>query len=55
MNLSLLIILPLVTVVAVLFCRNLSGIRWISFIGVAVQLVLAFVLLGLYWKAPGRW
>jgi len=51
MNLSLLIILPLVTVVAVLFCRNLSGIRWISFIGVAVQLVLAFVLLGLYWKA----
>ena len=51
MNLSLLIILPLVTVVAVLFCRNLSGIRWISFMGVAVQLLLAFVLLGLYWKA----
>jgi NADH-quinone oxidoreductase subunit M len=51
MNLSLLIILPLVTVVAVLFCRSLSGIRWISFTGVAVQLVLAFVLLALYGKA----
>jgi len=51
MNLSLLIILPLVTVVAVLFCRSLSGIRWISFTGVAAQLVLAFVLLALYWKA----
>jgi NADH-quinone oxidoreductase subunit M len=51
MNLSLLIILPLITVVAVLFCRSLSGIRWISFTGVALQLVLAFVLLALYWKA----
>jgi NADH-quinone oxidoreductase subunit M len=51
MNLSLLIILPLITVVAVLFCRSLSGIRWISFTGVVVQLLLAFLLLALYWKA----
>jgi NADH-quinone oxidoreductase subunit M len=51
MNLSLLIILPLITVVAVLFCRSLNGIRWISFTGVMVQLLLAFLLLALYWKA----
>jgi len=41
----------LITVVAVLFCRSLSGIRWISFTGVVVQLLLAFLLLALYWKA----
>jgi NADH-quinone oxidoreductase subunit M len=51
MKLSLLIILTLITVVAVLFCRSLSGIRWISFTGVVVQLLLAFLLLALYWKA----
>ncbi len=51
MNLSLLIILPLITVVAVLFCRGLNAIRWISLTGVVVQLVLAFVLFGFYWKA----
>jgi NADH-quinone oxidoreductase subunit M len=40
----------LVTAVAVLFCRGLSRVRWISLVGVAVQFVLAFVLLALYWK-----
>lgn len=50
MNLSLLIILPLVTVVAVLSCRSRNWIRWISFTGVAVQLLLAVGLLAAYWK-----
>ncbi len=50
MNLSLLVLAPLVTAVAVLFCRGLKGIRWVSLAGVAVQLLLSFVVLGLYWK-----
>jgi NADH-quinone oxidoreductase subunit M len=51
MNLSLLVIFPLITVTAALFCRSLSAIRRISLTGVVVQLVLAFVLFGFYWKA----
>jgi len=50
MNLSLLVLAPLITVVAVLFCRGRSSIRWISLAGVTVQLILAFALLFLYWK-----
>jgi len=41
---------PLVTVVAVLFSKKLNGIRWVSLAGATVQLLLSFVLLGLYWK-----
>ncbi len=50
MNLSLLVLAPLITVVAVLFCRGRSSIRWVSLAGVTVQLILAFALLFLYWK-----
>jgi NADH-quinone oxidoreductase subunit M len=50
MNLSLLILLPLITAVAVLFCSGISKVRWVSLVGVTVQLALAFVVLGLYWK-----
>jgi NADH-quinone oxidoreductase subunit M len=50
MNLSLLVLVPLITAVAVLFCRGLKGIRWVSLAGVGVQLALAFVVLGLYWN-----
>jgi len=53
MNLSLLIIAPLVTAVAVLFCRGLSGIRWVSLAGVTVQLALSLVLAVLYEKERG--
>jgi NADH-quinone oxidoreductase subunit M len=45
MNLLLLIIIPLVTAVAALLCRNKQQVRWISFAGSVVQLVLAFILL----------
>jgi NADH-quinone oxidoreductase subunit M len=50
MNLSLLVLVPLITAVVVLLCGGLTRIRWVSLAGVTVQLVLAFVLLALYWK-----
>lgn len=50
MNLSLLILAPLITAVAVVFCRGLNRIRWVSLAGVTVQLGLAFGLLFLYWR-----
>ena len=50
MNLSFLILVPLITAVAVLFCRGLNGIRWVSLAGATVQLLLSFGLLALYWK-----
>lgn len=45
MNLLLLILVPLVTAVAALLCRNKQQVRWISFAGSVVQLILAFILL----------
>jgi NADH-quinone oxidoreductase subunit M len=50
MNLSLLILLPLITAFAILFCKGLNQIRIVAFIGSLIQLVLAFILLVLYWK-----
>lgn len=50
MNLSLLILVPLITAVAVLFCKGLNGIRWVSLAGATVQLLLSFGLLALYWR-----
>jgi NADH-quinone oxidoreductase subunit M len=50
MNLSLLIILPLLTAIAILLCNGLKQVRTVSFIGAAAQLLLSFVLLALYWK-----
>lgn len=50
MNLSLLIILPLLTVLALLFCSGQNQVRCISFLGVTAQLVLSLVLLALYWN-----
>ncbi len=50
MNLSLLVLAPLVTVIAVLFCQRASAVRWVSLTGASVQMLLAFVLLVLYWK-----
>ncbi|HVW62544.1 MAG TPA: NADH-quinone oxidoreductase subunit M [Puia sp.] len=50
MNLSLLVLMPLITAIAVIFCRGLNGVRWVSLAGVMVQLLLSFGLLILYWK-----
>jgi NADH-quinone oxidoreductase subunit M len=48
MNLTLLVLVPLITAVAVLFCQGLNGIRWVALAGVTVQLLLSFGLLALY-------
>jgi NADH-quinone oxidoreductase subunit M len=53
MNLSLLVIVPLITTVLLLFARGQNGVRWIALAGVTIQLVLAFVLLALYWQERG--
>jgi NADH-quinone oxidoreductase subunit M len=45
MNLTLLILLPLITGVAVLCMRTPAQVRWTAFIGSAAQLVLAFAFL----------
>jgi NADH-quinone oxidoreductase subunit M len=48
MNLLLLIAIPLLTAVAALLSRNAQQVKWISLIGSAAQVVLAFVLLMAY-------
>jgi NADH-quinone oxidoreductase subunit M len=53
MNLSLLVIVPLITTVLLLFARGQSAVRRIALAGVTLQLVLAFVLLALYWQERG--
>jgi NADH-quinone oxidoreductase subunit M len=53
MNLSLLVIVPLITTVLLLFVRGQSAVRRIALAGVTIQLVLAFVLLALYWQERG--
>src|SRR5438552_1923218 len=45
MNLSLLIVLPLLTMTAILLMRNAQQVRWTALIGSGIQLILAFVLL----------
>jgi NADH-quinone oxidoreductase subunit M len=48
MNLTLLILVPLITAVAVLLMRNKQQVKWIALAGAAVQLALALVLLFTY-------
>ena len=50
MNLSLLIIIPLLTSLAILPLKGFKQVRIISLIGAALQLVLAFALLYFYWN-----
>jgi NADH-quinone oxidoreductase subunit M len=50
MNLSLLIILPLLTAVSILFCKELRQVRVAALMGSAVQLLLAGFLLSRYWN-----
>jgi NADH-quinone oxidoreductase subunit M len=53
MNLSLLILLPLLTAVAVLLMRTATQVKWVSLTGAALQLVLAFALLVFYNQQRG--
>ena len=50
MNLSLLIILPLITAVAILFCNGLKQVRAVALTGSVVQLGLSIFLLTAYWQ-----
>jgi NADH-quinone oxidoreductase subunit M len=53
MNLSLLIILPLVTALTLLFAKGLKQVRMIALVGAAAQLILCFVLLYYYYQERG--
>ncbi len=48
MNLSLLILLPLLTAILILLVRNAAQVKWVALAGSAAQLVLSFVLLYLF-------
>ncbi len=50
MNLSLLILLPLLTAVAVLLMRNAKQVKVVALAGATAQFALAFVLLFAYYK-----
>lgn len=50
MNLSLLILLPLVTAVVILFCHGLKQVRTVALAGSVAQLVLSVFLLVTYWQ-----
>ncbi|CAN5194951.1 hypothetical protein BH09BAC5_BH09BAC5_28670 [soil metagenome] len=44
MNLTLLILIPLLTAIVILTCKNLQAVRWVAFIGSVIQLGLSLVL-----------
>jgi NADH-quinone oxidoreductase subunit M len=48
MNLTLLILIPLITAIAVLLMRNTQQVKWLALAGATVQLVLALALLLAY-------
>lgn len=48
MNLSLLILVPIITAIAVLLMRSQQQVKWLALLGTTVQLVLVFVLLFAY-------
>ncbi len=51
MNLSLLLLFPLLTALAILFGKGLKQVRAIAFAGAGIQLLLGLALLFLYWQA----
>jgi NADH-quinone oxidoreductase subunit M len=50
MNLSLLILFPVLTATAILFCKGLKQVRAVALTGSALQLITAGVLLVTYWN-----
>jgi NADH-quinone oxidoreductase subunit M len=50
MPLTFLILIPLLTALAVLFCKGLKQVRTVSLIGTTSQLILSFILLFAYWQ-----
>src|SRR5690349_1026332 len=56
MNLSLLILIPLLTAIAILFCKGLKQVRSVTLFGSLIQLGAALFLLYAYWheRAAGN-
>ncbi|NTS40954.1 NADH-quinone oxidoreductase subunit M [Flavisolibacter sp. BT320] len=50
MNLTLLILIPLLTAIGTLFCRDAKQVRTLSLSGAVVQLGLALYLLSAFWQ-----
>ncbi len=50
MNLSLLLLLPLLTAAAILLCKGLKQVRMVALAGATIQLVLTGILLFAYWN-----
>jgi len=48
MNLSLLILVPLITAITVLLVRNQQQVKWVSFIGASIQVMICLFLLVYY-------
>src|SRR6476620_6014677 len=53
MNLSLLILIPLLTAIAILFCKGLKQVRTVSLFGSVLQLGAALFLIYAYWQERG--
>jgi NADH-quinone oxidoreductase subunit M len=49
MNLSLLVIIPAVTAIAIPFCKGLKQVRTVTLLGSAIQVLLVAMLLFAYW------
>ena len=56
MNLSLLLLLPVVTATAILFCKGLKQVRTVALAGSVLQMIMAGILLFSYWgeRASGN-
>ncbi len=50
MSLHLLIILPLLTLMALLFVKGLKQVRLVVLVGVIAQLIISFLLLYAFWQ-----
>jgi len=50
MNLSVLLFIPLLTAIVILLVRNANQVRWVAFIGSAIQFVFTFLLLYAFYK-----
>jgi len=53
MNLTLLVLVPLVTAFAIIPCKGIKQVRAVSLIGALIQLVLGIILLIFYWQERG--
>ena len=54
MSLHLFIILPLLTLIALLLVKGLKQVRFVSLVGAIVQLIFSFLLLYAFWQERSR-